>query len=188
MALEKVVTGNEDHLLRIGGGGDNLLQRLMGAELVVVAADEQLRLGAVVQEPERIEAALGFNRSSQRDQRTHVNIGAAGPQPDGGAEGKAGKDDGKPKLELQPRQGSLYVAGFIPAIVLPGAQSRPAEVEPQNGKAERMQCLHGVKDDLVVHRAAEHGVRMADQSGVSSRRRAHIKQSFQPSYWAVEKE
>ena len=44
VAFEEVVSGNEDQFLRIGSLLDDLFQRLVRAELVVVAADEELGL------------------------------------------------------------------------------------------------------------------------------------------------
>ena len=40
MAFEKMVTRNEHQFLGLGGGGDNRLQRFMGPELIVIAAQE----------------------------------------------------------------------------------------------------------------------------------------------------
>ena len=63
--------------------------------------------------------------------------------------------------------GGAYIVLFSLSIVMltlatPGA----AEVEAQTGKAARVQRLHGMKNNLVVHGAAEQRMRMAQQRAV----------------------
>ena len=93
VAFEEVVSGNEHQLLRIGSLLDDPFQRLVRAELVVVAADEELGLGTLAEKRKRIDTALGRDWSSQRYQGAHVGIGTAGAQPGRGAEGESSEDD-----------------------------------------------------------------------------------------------
>src|SRR5450631_2313798 len=69
-----------------------------------------------------------------------------------------------------------------------GTQSGAAKVEAQHGKSKRMQRLHGMKHDLVVHRPAKQWVRMADQSGMRRIGLARIEQCLEPAGRAVEKQ
>ncbi len=128
----------------------------------------------------RIDTALGSDGSSQRYQGADVRIGTTGAQPGGGAEGESGKDDWQPELAFQPSQRCLHVGDLAASvIVLAGAQSRPAKVEAQHRKADRVQSLHGVEDNLIVHGPAKHWVRMTDQPHVGSRGRADVQQGLQ---------
>ena len=52
----------------------------------------------------------------------------------------------------------------MPAIVRAFAQSRAAKIESQHGNPASMQSLRGLVNNLVVHRAAEHRMRMADDA------------------------
>ena len=51
-------------------------------------------------------------------------------------------------------------------IVDPFAQSRAPKVETQHWQPEAIQRLRGVVHDLVVHRPAMHGMRMANQRSI----------------------
>ena len=83
----------------------------------------------------------------------------------------------------------LNVIDFAAAvIVLAGAQSGAAEIEAEHGESEAVQGLHGVEHDFVVHGAAEHGMRMADQGGVGGVGGAGVEQGFEASGGAVEEE
>src|SRR5208283_463477 len=137
MALEEVVAGDEHQFLRIGSRGDHLFQRFVRAELVMVAADEELGLGTLAEKRKRIDTAVGCDGSPKRYQGSHVCIGTAGAQPGRGTEGESGKDDRHPEFPFQPRQRGLYVGDLAASlVVLADAQSRSAEVESQNRKAK----------------------------------------------------
>src|ERR1022692_265472 len=152
MACEEVVSGDEYQLFRVGGFGNDSLQRILRAVLIVVAADEELRFSAIAEERERIEVSIGFDRRADRNQRANVRVGTRSSQTRGRSEGEPGEDDGQRELMLQPPQRGLHVSYLTASlVVLAGAQAGAAKVEAQHGKAERVQCLHGVKNDLVVH-------------------------------------
>src|ERR1035437_1572603 len=189
MAFEEMVSGDEYQLFRVGGFGNEFLQRILRAVLIVVAADEELGFGAVPQERKRVKASIGFDRRTDRDDCANVTVGTRSSQTRGRSEGEPGEDDGQRELMLQPSQRGLHI-GYLAAslVVLASAQAGAAKVEAQHGKAERVQCLHGVKNDLVVHGPASQRVRMAHQSGMGRGGRSHIEQGFQPSCRSLEKE
>ena len=68
------------------------------------------------------------------------------------------------------------------------AQAGAAEIETEHGESEAVQSFHGVEDDFVVQRAAEHGMGMADEGGVGGVRGAGVEQGFEASGGAVEEE
>src|SRR5271157_1028815 len=170
-----MVPGDKHQLLGIGSLLDHLFQRLVWSELIVVAADKELGLRTLAEKRKRIDTAIGHDRSSERYQGAHVRIGTAGAQSGRSTEGEAGEDDRQSELALQPCQRCLHVGDLATSvIVLASTQSRSAEVEPQDRKAEGVQRLHGLEDDFVVHRSAKHGMRMADESRVRRRTRTNV--------------
>src|SRR5271165_7153507 len=93
------------------------------------------------------------------------------------------------ELTVQPVEGGANVIDFAGSVVmLSRAQSGAAEIEAEDGESETVQGFHGVEHDFVVHGPAEHGMRMADQGGVGGVRSARVKQGFEASGGAVEKE
>src|SRR5664280_2313299 len=75
MAFEEMVSGDEYQLFRVGGFGNEFLQRILRAVLIVVAADEELGFGAVPQERKRVKASIGFDRRTDRDDCVNVRLG-----------------------------------------------------------------------------------------------------------------
>ncbi len=72
------------------------------------------------------------------------------------------------ELGVEPVQSRANIVHFAEAVVVRAlAHSRSAKIETQYRKAEAVQGLHGVKDDLVMERPAVQGMGMANQSGVS---------------------
>ena len=67
MACEEMVARYKHQFLGSGGLGHYPLQSLMWAVLVVIAADEELRLLAIAQKRVGVQTAFGFNRSSDRN-------------------------------------------------------------------------------------------------------------------------
>ena len=185
---EEMVAGNEDQFLRIGGLGDDCLQSLVWTVLIVIAADEQLGLPAVAQKRIGVQTAFGLDRCTDRDQGLDIRIGTGGAQSGCRAKGKSCEDDGQSELVLQPSERGLHVGDLAASlIVLAGAQSRAAEVEAQHGKSERVQGLHGVEDDFVVHGPTAQRMRMANQAGVGGSRRAGVQQGFQATSRSIQK-
>ena len=92
-------------------------------------------------------------------------------------------------LGVEPVERRADVVDFAVAVVVFAlAQSGSAEVEAQHGKAEAVQRLHGVEDDLVVQRPAEQRMRMADQRCVRRVVGARVEQRFEASRRTVEKQ
>ncbi len=96
------------------------------------------------------------------------------------AEGEADDQDGQCVALVQPVEGCAHIVALAAALVmLAFAESGAAEVEAQRGQAERLHRLGRAVDDLVVHGAAAHGVRMADERGVSRIRLSFDEERFQ---------
>src|ERR1019366_7196934 len=149
MAFEEVVSGNKYQLFRVGSLRNDFLQRLVRAVLIVIAADEELRFCALLQEQERITASIALDRGAKRNQCANVRIGTRSSQPHRRAKRKTDEDDGQRELIFQPAQRGLHVCNFTASLIMPAcAQARAAKVEAQHRKAERVQSFHGVKDDL----------------------------------------
>src|SRR6185312_3105748 len=140
------------------------LQLCMRTKLVVVAAEEQLRFRTVLQKLERVRAALGGYRSSERNDRGHVGVGTCDPSPHSGSEGEAREDDRQSEAALQPCQGTANIILLAAAFVVdPMAQPGAAEVEAEHVEAEGVQSLHGVENNFVVHGPAIKRVGMTNQ-------------------------
>ena len=93
------------------------------------------------------------------------------------------------ELAIQPVQSGLHIIGFAASVVMFSlAQSHPAEVEAEYRKTKAVQRFHRMEHDLVVHGAAEHRMRMANQGGMGRVLRAGIEQGFEPACRAVEKQ
>ncbi len=104
------------------------------AELVVVAGDEELGLGAGGEEVVAVVAARCSDREAKADQPGDAGIAAAGAQTDVRAEGEAGEDDRLLKRVCKPVDRGADVVDFAPAFIVNAfAQARPAEVEAQHG-------------------------------------------------------
>ena len=90
---------------------------------------------------------------------------------------------------LEPVEGGADVFDFpFTSSVFAFAQSGAAEVEAQYGKSEGLERFHGVKNDLVVQRAAEERVGMTDYGCMSCVWRSGIQQRFEAANWAVQEE
>lgn len=98
-ALKEMIRAVDHHqLLRVCNRSNHCLKLGPWTKLIARAADEQLRLHAIVQEVEGVNArcfGIGgdrVHRCSHPDQGSNVRIGIRRPQPDGRAEGKSGED------------------------------------------------------------------------------------------------
>jgi len=168
---------------------EHLFQFDLRAVLVVGAANKQFGLGAVLQEVKFITAIVyGRNRQTQTYHGFYPFIGTSDGESNGGPEGKTGEDQRQMKFLVQPIEGGTDIVGLaLSVIVLAFAQSGAAEIEAKDGDSETVERLHGVERDLVVHGAAEQGMRMADQGGVWRIRDTAVEQSFQAAGRAIEK-
>ena len=128
------------------------------------------------------------NRSSHTNRSAHSRIRACGAHANRGPKGKSCKHQRQMKLRIHPIQRRPHVIDFTHTmIVLALAQSGPAKIEAQHGKAKTVQRLHGVKHDLIVQRPAEQRVRMANHRRMRRTLRPCIQQRLKPPRRAVEK-
>src|SRR5580704_10067723 len=154
--------------------------------VVTIAADKEFRLGAIAQKLIRIEASFGLYRCPNRDQRFDIRIRTNRAQSGCRAKGKSSENNRQREFMLQPGQRSLHIGDFSSAFIMAArAQPGSAKIKAQHGKAERVQRLHRMKDDLVVHGAAAQRMRMADQSSIFGVWLAGVQQGFQASGWPV---
>ena len=133
------------------------------AEGVSVPLDERQGFTAVAQEAETDE----IDRDADADQRVRPRVAAADGEGDEGSEGVPG--DQEAPAGKEPRQviqdGAQVVLLAAPAVVRASASADPAEIETQDGDAGVDDRLGGGVHDLVVHRAAEQGMGVADDRG-----------------------
>ena len=93
------------------------------------------------------------------------------------------------ELLVKPIQGRSNVVHFADSVVvLTLAETSPAKIETQHGKTKTVQRLHGMKDDLIVQRAAKEGMRMTNDGGVSGIGSSSIEQGFETAGRAFEKQ
>ena len=92
------------------------------------------------------------------------------------------------ELPIQPIERDAYVVDLAATFVVrPFAESSATKVEAQHRKSERIERLHGMEDDLVMHRPAEKRVRMADKRGMSGVGSTLVQQGFETAGRTVEK-
>ena len=93
------------------------------------------------------------------------------------------------KFRVEPVERSADILDFTNSVVVVAvAQARSAKIEPQHGKTEAVQRLHGVEHDFVVQRSPKQRMRMADHCGVSCVCGSGIEQHFELPRRPVEKE
>ena len=100
-------------------------------------------------------------------------------------EAEAHQHDGSMELALKPVQGRADVVGLSRAVMdaftEPGAAKVESQYRPLQTEVRRVERLHRVVDNLVVHGAAAARMRMADESRAGGRVVAFIEQSFKPA-------
>ena len=93
------------------------------------------------------------------------------------------------KLCVKPIEGCANVVDLASSIVMQAfAQSSASKIETQHRKSKRVQRLHRMIDNFVVHGAAIKPMRMTDQSRMSCIRLAFVEQGLQPSRRSLNKE
>jgi hypothetical protein len=178
---------NPHHFCGWSCGGDGGLDLRPRAILVACAADEELGHGAVGEEIVAVVAVFGMDGKAECDGSFDAGIGTGGAEADIGAEGESGEEQGQAKAVVEPIEGGADIVLLAAAVVVGAfAESCAAEVEAEDGQSERVEGLHGVVDDLVVHGATAEGVWMAEQDGVAGVGRAGVEQGFEASGWAGE--
>jgi hypothetical protein len=195
-ALEEMVRAfDHDQLLRFGQFGYQRFQFGAWPELVARTANQKLRLRTIAQEVERINPRLfrGLShrryRESDSDRRNHPQVPTCGAQADGSPERESGEDKRQMIRGIHPIEGGTNIVDFSSAlIVLAMTQSGAAKVKTQNRESEAVQCFHGVKNDLVVQRAAKQRMRMSHHGRVRRIFGTSVEQRLKPARRALEEE
>jgi hypothetical protein len=186
-SLEKVVgTCDPDQALWFECSFKDAFQNISWAVLVVVAADEELGLGAFGQKLIRVVSALRVDGNAEADETLHSGISTAGAQADVGAEGEAGEEDRTVEVVHPVESCENVVLLAEPIIVSAFAEAYTAEVETKDGKAKGREGLHGVIDNFVVHGSAARGVRMTDERGVRGVVAAGVEKGLETTGGAAE--
>jgi len=118
-ALEEVVgAGDHDALAGWGRSLEDLVEDFLGAELVVVAGEEELGLGAGGHEAVVVVAAGGADGQAEGDEAGDAGVSAGGAEADVGTEGEAGEENGFGELVGEPVDGGADVVDFAVAFVV----------------------------------------------------------------------
>jgi len=192
---EVIGSFNDDQLLRFRNRRDQRFQLVARTELVTRSADEQLRLGAAIQEAKCINARLFFigcywgHGSSNANHRFDARIGVCGPQSHCGTKRESSENYWHMKFAVEPIQRRPNVVNFPNTmIVLSLAQSGSPKIEAQDRKTKAVQRFHGMKHNLVVQRAPEQWMRMTDHCRMRRVARSRVEESLKAPCRAAEEE
>ena len=194
-SLEEMVSAfNQHQLLRLRDRRHQSLQLRPRTKLIARAADEQLRLGTVAQEVERIHARrfrIGGDRNRRNahsNQRLDAIIWTCRSQPDRRAEGESCEQQWQVELSVQPVESGANIFNFpVAVIVFAVAESSAAKIEAQHGKTKTVQRLHGMEHNLVMQRSPKQRMRVANDCRMSRILRTGVQQRFESSRWAFKK-
>jgi hypothetical protein len=168
-----------NNALRFSGTLQHRLNKLAGAELIFGSADKQLGLCATLEEFVGIAAAFRAIWNSQTDYPCNARVRARGTHPNEGAERKARKQDGEMKIGVEPVEcGACILKLSASVIKLSLAEAYASEVESKYGEPKPGEDLHGVIDDLIVHRSTAEGMRVADDCGEACVRATAVEHGF----------
>src|SRR5258708_15580766 len=93
------------------------------------------------------------------------------------------------EFAVEPVERRAHIFEFALAIVvLTLAQAGPAKIEAKHWISKAVQRFHGMEYNLVVQRAAIHGMGMAHQSCVGRVLRAEVQNCLKLTGGAIEKE
>jgi len=160
MADEKMVGAFDNHkALGLGYCSKQLDDNLRLAELVVPAVDDELGFLAGLQKCH----VKAIDRNSEADQFRDAGIVARDSQANPCSKTESCEQDrppGKFSGEVIERRANiiLFTAAFVVDAL---AETHAAKIESENRHAAFVESFRGVKDNLIVHRAAEHRMRMA---------------------------
>lgn len=189
-AFEEVIRGlDEDELLGVGQPGYERFQFCSWTELVAGPGNEELWLAARLQKMEIVIAVVDRrNWCTQSDECSDAIVRTRRSQANGSAKGKAGKNQGEAVLAFEPFQSCADVVELAIAMIMAAfAESRASKVEAQYRKTKSVQCLHRVKHNLIVERAAKERVWMTDESRVGCAGQARVQQRFKSADRPLEK-
>jgi acetylornithine deacetylase len=166
--LEEVLCAfDPDHVLWIRCALKHRLDGVARTELVYCATDEELRLGAALEEVEAVASAFGAIGNSEADHAFDTGISAARLQANIGAEGESREQNGEAKVGVQPIHGCARVVDLFVTVEGTFAETYPTEVEAKDREAERREGLHSVIDDLVVKGASAEWMGVENQCSIA---------------------
>ena len=142
---------------------------------ILSAVHEELRLFALHQ----IRKVGVVHRRSETDQRSNSGVLAACLKSHPAAETKS-RNEERNVWEFQSekiQRGANIAAFTLPAIVFSLTHSGAAKIETQNRKSKSIERFGGLIDHLVVHRAAEKRMRVANNRSQRWRTRAWTPQN-----------
>jgi hypothetical protein len=169
-----------DESLRFDCGFDDLFYLTAGTVGVVISTDEKLWLGASREKTVGVVSAIGVDREAKADQRFDTRVAATGAQTDVGAKRKACEEDGLVQIVFEPVERGANVVLLATAFIEDAlAKAYATKVEAEHREPERGKDLHGVVDDLVVHRAAAEWMWVADERGVRGIVAACVQNGFE---------
>src|SRR5579885_13180 len=168
-------------------GGWHLLEPLLGefegGKVVLGSLNDQFGFVAALQGI----AVEGASRDAEADHGLHTIIAGGHAQPDPGAEGEAGQDDGQARVAAaQKIQGVAHIVRLAaPLVVCSRAVTHAAKIETKRRNAQRLHGLCHFEDDLVMHRAAIERVGVQRQPGVmwSNARLLRLQNALQVPLW-----
>src|SRR5436305_11282548 len=124
---------HEDDLLRLARFGKDFVQLLLRTELILAAADEQLRLRALAQKRITIKPVVNLHRGTQRDDRLHSRVRTSCAHAGRRSERKSAEDERQMELAVEPVQCGAHVVDLTAAVVVTAfTQSRSAKIETQD--------------------------------------------------------
>jgi hypothetical protein len=180
-ALEKVISCIDNHqLFGLCHRSECLLQLHTRAKLIARSADKEFGLCAIIEEIVIIATLVNWGDGQpQPYQGLHTLVGASFAQTYRRPKRKSGENQWASKFGFKPIEGAANIAYLsIAFVVLAFTQTRASKIEPQYGKSEGLESLHGMEYHLVVKRPAVERMRVADESGVARIFYTGIEQSF----------
>lgn len=158
---EMVHVRDNDEPRRLGQRRDELANAVDVAELVFRAVEKQFRFATLAKERE----IVAIEGRAEADEFADAIIVAADCQADDGAETEPGKHDGfRREFGGKPVERGADIVFFASALVVNAlAHPRSAEIEPKHGQTEVVQRARHLKNDFVVHGAAEQRMGMASE-------------------------
>jgi len=163
MARKEMVGVIDDgQLVFTGQGGDEFGNLGSGAMLILGAMDEEFGLRAA---PQICEISV-VDGNAEADQIGNTRIGTTNAKANPTPKAETGEKQGDiGKFRGEKADGGLDVALLaLAAVVCSGAESRTAEIEPQDRNAEGIQGFGGLIDNLVVQGATVKRVWVANHS------------------------
>jgi hypothetical protein len=166
---------DNDQLVFAGQRGNQTFQFVYRTINIISAVYEELRLFA----PHQIRKVGVVHWRSEAHQRSNSGVLASGLKSNPASETKSRNEERNVwEFRSEKIQRRANISDFaLPAIVLPLAHSGAAKIETQNRKPKCIERFGGLIDYLVVHRAAEKRMRVANNCSQRWRTRAWTPQN-----------